>query len=234
MNPVELYEQLPAQEQQWLDEVNFLAMELREHLLPEQFMLALEALTQRLQHLHPQIPCPSGCHSCCQSYALPEVTAPEWQWLQQALSQLSAETQAHLKTQIQQVAAEALDHTGHLKGQRQQHASTACPLLLEGRCSVYWARPFDCRITGYAFSSAGERPLPGVPASQPLPYSCRPEQERMLQELHKQERPLHYMFLPQREKLWQTLQKTAPGAQTADQRPRLLLSLLQQWATAGV
>lgn len=226
MNLVELYEQQPPERQRLLDEVNFLAAHLRDDLILEQFYLALSALTSRLQQLQPEIACPSGCSRCCESHALPEILPSEWRLIETALNRLPEATQARIKSAVQ-TAAPLLNHEGKLKSPRRTHSRFSCPLLIDGRCSVYAFRPFDCRITGYAFSVSGERPLPQfVPPGRPIPYTCAPEQQRMISEIDAQTRPLEYVFMPQREPLWEALKQIEPS----DDPAALLLKHLQAWA----
>lgn len=227
LNLPALYAALPPERQRLLDEVNFLAGNLREDLVLEQVYLALAALSHRLQQLHPEIGCPGGCSRCCESYALPETLPMEWELIAEALNQLAPEDQGRIREAVA-AATGLLDENGELRGQRRDHAAARCPLLLDGRCSVYAVRPFDCRVTGYAFSTSGERPLPGAPPGQPLPYSCQSEQLRMLNELGTGRKPLEYMFMPQREALLQALRRIEPS----DGPPRLLLQRLADWAAS--
>lgn len=173
LSPVELYEKLPLAQQKCLDEINFLASELREHLLPEQFILAVNAMTQRLQKMHPSIPCQSGCFRCCKNGLTPTLTPIEWEWVREALSELSEEIKAQIKHQLNATS------TG---------ASNSCPLLIAGRCSIYSSRPLDCRLHGYSFREQS-------------PFTCQEEQLRMTQELKQQINPLGYMFMPQKDRL---------------------------------
>ena len=229
MDLTALYEQLPPEKQQLLDEINFLAGNLNEHLILEQFYLALAAMSERIQKLHPAIPCPSGCSRCCESYALPEVLPAEWELIAAGLQQLQPALQQRIAAAVR-ASTEVLEN-GRLRGRRQDYPGFRCPLLIDGHCAVYAVRPFDCRITGYGFSTAGERPLPSPmhrPPGQPLPYSCGSEQLRMLTELESGESPLEYMFLPQREHLWQALQQIEPSGRG----PELLLQHLLDWANA--
>ena len=189
---------------------------MRDHLLPEQFLLAIEAMTMRLQQLHPDIPCKTGCFRCCQQDARPNISPAEWDLIQRALLDLT-------HAQLLIIANETQE-----QGKSLPENSTACPLLIEGRCSVYAMRPLACRLTGYSFSQAGERPLPQrqqVPRGTPIPFSCHSEQERMLGDLQRQEKPLQYMFLPQIEKLQAVL--CALDA-NPEHSPQLLLSYLQK------
>lgn len=223
MNPVELYEQASPQQQRRIDEVNFLAQHLNADLMLEQFYLALEALNQRLQQLLPETQCTSGCSDCCRHYALPEVLPSEWQLIEQALSQLSPEQvtqiQANVETQLQ-----LLDADLNLKAPRHQHPDVSCPLLLDGQCSIYALRPFDCRVTGYSFSQSRERPLPML-GLKLAPYSCQSEQKRVLQDLQQGHHPLEYMFVPNREQLWQSFK----AIELSTAQPRRLLSWLTEY-----
>lgn len=173
LNPVELYEQLPLEQQKCLDEINFLASELRDHLLPEQFMLAVNAINQRLQKMHPSIPCQSGCSRCCENHLNPMLTTTEWQWIEAALRTLSADVQAQIQEQLKK------KHNG---------TSSRCPLLIAGQCSVYSVRPLDCRLQGYSLAKT-------------QPFTCQEEQLRMSHELKHHKNPLGYMFMPQRDRL---------------------------------
>jgi len=173
LNPVALYEQLPLDQQKCLDEINFLASELRDHLLPEQFMLAINAINQRLQEMHPQIPCPGGCSRCCENFFDTVSTTTERQWVKSALNALSTEVHTQIQEQLQK------KHRG---------MSSRCPLLIEGQCSVYSVRPLDCRLQGYSLNKA-------------QPFTCQEEQLRMSHELEQQKNPLGYMFMPQRDRL---------------------------------
>lgn len=220
MNPVELYEQLPPERQQLLDQVNFLAQHLSADLMLEQFYLALDALNHRLQQLLPQTQCQTGCSHCCQHYALPEILPMEWQLIQQALVRLSPQQQTQIQENVDALQ-DLLDADLNLKAPRHQYPDVTCPLLLEGQCSVYAFRPFDCRVTGYSFSQSRERPLPML-GLKLAPYSCQSEQQRVLQDLQQGRHPLEYMFVPNREQLWQSF-KTI---ELSTERPRRLLSWL--------
>jgi Fe-S-cluster containining protein len=195
-SPVELYEQLPFAQQRCLDEINFLASELRDHLLPEQFMLTVNAINQRLQTMHPQIPCQSGCSRCCQNHLEPTLTHTEWEWVQEALAGLSEAVQRQIKAQV------------HAKSKGE---SRACPLLIEGRCSIYSVRPLDCRLQGYSLSNSS-------------PFTCQEERLRMSHELEQQTNPLGYMFMPQRDRL-----KMVFSSVTSQKEPlQTLFSLLKR------
>lgn len=223
MNPINaLYDQMSPERQKLLNESNYLAANMGNDLLLEQFYLALDAMISRLQQLHPTIACPSGCSRCCETYALPDVLPAEWALIEAELEQLAPEVQARITVAIQNSAG-VLDAEGKLKSQREHHRNFTCPLLVEGRCAVYAVRPFDCRITGYGFSTSGERPLPvPVAKGKPIPYTCGNEQMRIMRELSRGLHSLEYMFMPQRERLWEVLQQIEPSGRG----PELLLKLL--------
>ncbi len=223
MNPVELYEQLPPERQKLLDEVNFLAQHLNADLMLEQFYLALEALNHRLQTLLPETQCATGCSQCCQHYALPEVLPIEWALIQQALATLSSQQMQQIQANVTS-ARDLLDDDLNLKAPRHRHADVSCPLLIDGKCSVYAYRPFDCRVTGYSFSQSRERPLPML-GLKLAPYSCQSEQVRVLQNLEQGQHALEYMFVPNREQLWQSFK----AIELSGENPRRLVSLLTKY-----
>lgn len=195
LTPAEQYDRLPSATQRLLDEINFLAAELREHLLLEQFYLALNALNARLQQLHPEIACVQGCSTCCQTQGSQWLLLPmEWELMQQALQVLPQAQQTRVQAQLQQLTDRA--------------NGGACPLLLDGCCAVYAFRPLDCRLKGYSFSQ--ERLLL-MQTALPQAFSCSAEQQRMLNDLQRPERALYYMFFPQREALQRVLQRIEPS-----------------------
>lgn len=206
--PLEQYQRLAPEVQRIFDEINFLAAELRDHLLLEQFYLTVAALTARLQQLHPQIPCPQGCHDCCQTQGSRWQLLPlEWDLLAKALQALAPAQLAVIQAQL-------------------QTASSACPLLVDGQCSVYAFRPLDCRLKGYSFEQEQTLPM-----ARPVlrPYTCVPEQQRMQAALAQPEQQLYYMFFPQRHTLREVLSRIEP---TAAGRPRSLNSLLADYFAA--
>ncbi len=170
-----LYAQLSPESQRCLDEINFLATELRTHLLPEQFIMAVNAITQRLQQVNPTIACPTGCARCCEAQEGPHVTPLEAEWVKGAIQALEPEHKARVQEQIQQQI---------------QQDTPGCALLVDGQCSVYAMRPLDCRLKGYSFDGD-------------TPYTCHTEQQRMEVELRQQHNPLGYVFMPQRAALKQ-------------------------------
>ncbi|MBF2053212.1 MAG: YkgJ family cysteine cluster protein [Candidatus Sericytochromatia bacterium] len=208
LTPAEQYDRLPPETQRLLDEINFLAAELRDHLLLEQFYLALNALNARLQQLHPEIACVQGCSTCCQTQGNQWQLLPmEWSLIQRALQALPQAQQLRVQSQLQQLADPA--------------SGSSCPLLLDGRCAVYAFRPLDCRLKGYSFSQ--ERLLPMQPAL-PQAFSCLAEQQRILHDLKRPGRALFYMFFPQREALQQVLQRIEPS----DDQSQTLAHWLEQ------
>lgn len=225
----QLFAQLSPEAQQIVSECNYLASHLNADLVLEQFYFALDALTARLQQLLPDIACPTGCSRCCESFALPEILPAEWELIRAELESLPPAVQDLIRSAIA-ASTQLLDDQGQLKLPRKSQRETRCPLLVDGRCAIYAVRPFDCRITGYAFSQEGERPVPVLlPKSQAVPYSCTSEQLRMLRELSQGLHMLEYMFVPRRERLWEVLQEIEPSGGS----PARLLKYLRDWSAAG-
>ncbi len=107
----------------------------RDDLLIEQFYLIIDRVCFLLQKLHPNIMCYTGCNLCCKENGNPELNDSEWRLLKSALENLSFET---IEVIREKVTTQPL----------QTHE---CPLLVEGKCTVYAFRPFKCRTNGYFF-----------------------------------------------------------------------------------
>lgn len=157
--------ELTEAERKLIEEIQLLAQETQAMQVLEMLYHNFDLLTQRVQALLPEIPCDTGCFRCC------EAGEPQ-------LYPVEAEL-------LEDMYPEALQlEEGRPEG--------PCPLLKEGRCSVYAARPLHCRAMGYAFHKP-ERALPILP---PQPWSCSSEQQRIQQQLQHSDNPVRYMYLP--------------------------------------
>jgi Fe-S-cluster containining protein len=117
----------------------------------------IDAVVADLQVANPPFACRAGCNACC--YTPPMVTSLEWQALH---TYLLAQP---LQIQLQVVAAgEAMRPLANvLRAKRQAVTQPGavppmplpmqCPMLIDGKCSVYKARPLICRGHGYFVSS---------------------------------------------------------------------------------
>lgn len=89
-------------------------------------------------------PCQRGCDHCCRHLAHPpELTAVEWERVDEAIAQLSSSERVVVEQRInallQQISEDALD------------SFVVCPYLneQEGICRIYDARPIACRTYGF-------------------------------------------------------------------------------------
>ncbi|PIQ24093.1 hypothetical protein COW36_03690 [bacterium (Candidatus Blackallbacteria) CG17_big_fil_post_rev_8_21_14_2_50_48_46] len=206
------YSELSPAQKAWVAEINFLAEELKDNLILEQFLLGVDLLTERLQALIPQIGCAQGCSRCCESFALPEVTSVEWELVQAALAELPETQKKRIETALESISPQLFDSAGWPRHPRQAYAAFKCPLLLDGKCAIYAWRPFACRAQGYFFSHRlpGERPLPQAMQAllmrkKPLPLSCHEEQKRIQTALMDPHQSLFYAFFPLADRLMQIL-----------------------------
>ena len=104
-----------------------------------QLHVDIDTRVQAIRGNHPDWLCGKGCDSCCRRLsAVPQLTAAEWDWLQQGLAELP---QQRLQEIGQAMAA--------LAGQ--QLRPIVCPLLerSSGICPVYAWRPVACRTYGF-------------------------------------------------------------------------------------
>lgn len=232
-----LYEALSPEEKAWLDDVHFLAEEIKEHLLLEQCLLAVDILTDRLQKLNPQIGCAQGCSRCCESFALPEVTWAEWNLIQSSLADLPAEILAVIQKQLATIPEANFDAQGWPRHPRNAYAHLRCPLLVDGRCSIYAYRPLSCRAMGYFFSKRlpGEKPLPlsgflqqMMTRKQPLPLTCSEEAQRIQAEMAQGKNLLLYVFAPLADRFFEIFEKLEPTG-----HKQLLLTRLKGYFKAA-
>lgn len=231
-----LYESLSPEQKSWLDDVHFLAEEIKDQLLLEQCLLAVDILTDRLQKLNPSIGCTQGCSRCCESYALPEVTWAEWELLQEALADLPEALRDRVQTQVAAISEADFDAQGWPRHPRNAYAQLGCPLLVDGRCSVYAYRPLSCRAMGYFFTKRlpGEKPLPlsgflqqMMMRKKPLPLTCNEEILRIQGEVQRGENLLLYAFIPLADRFFEIFEKLAP-----DGHKQLLLTRLMDYFKA--
>jgi len=95
----------------------------------------LEKIDRRLQQM-PACACPAGCDLCCRlSFTLFPVEA------------------FHLRGAFLRLPGAAAER---VRRQAADPHAPGCPLLLDGRCAVYEARPVLCRTHGVPFFRRGE------------------------------------------------------------------------------
>lgn len=99
----------------------------------------IEARVQTMRAARPDWLCGKGCDSCCRRLAeVPQLTAAEWELLQQGLEALRPEPLADIRQKVVALAD-------------QQSRPVVCPLLDQatGACPVYAQRPVACRTYGF-------------------------------------------------------------------------------------
>lgn len=99
----------------------------------------IDARVETIRANRPDWLCGKGCDGCCRRLAdVPQLTAAEWDWLQEGLAALPLQ---RLREIGRDMAA--------LSGQRSR--PVVCPLLdaATGACPVYARRPVACRTYGF-------------------------------------------------------------------------------------
>lgn len=99
----------------------------------------IEARVQAIRTDHPEWLCAKGCAGCCRRLAaVPQLTAAEWDLLQQGLAALAPQRLGEVRRNI-----EALSGA--------QSSPVTCPLLdrTTNACLVYAQRPVACRTYGF-------------------------------------------------------------------------------------
>jgi uncharacterized protein len=104
-----------------------------------QLLVDIDARVQSIRENRPDWLCGKGCDGCCRRLAdVPQLTAEEWNVLQQGLAVLPSE-------RLGEISREMSVLTDH------ESRPVICPLLdrATGACSVYIQRPVACRTYGF-------------------------------------------------------------------------------------
>lgn len=118
----------------------------------------IDFFTALVDQAYPEIPCPTGCSMCCVSSGLPRTSSLEWRLIYAYLLRLPEETWQRIKAQNEAFHSEQIGLFLQEQIRIQQPESKlpmptfgckACPLLLDGKCSIYPVRPAICRGYGY-------------------------------------------------------------------------------------
>lgn len=118
----------------------------------------IDFFTTLVDQAYPEIPCPTGCSMCCVDSGLPRTSSLEWRLIYSYLLRLPEETWQRIKAQNEAFHGEQIDlflqeqtriHQPESKLPLPEFGCKACPLLLDGKCSIYAVRPAICRGYGY-------------------------------------------------------------------------------------
>lgn len=100
----------------------------------------IESRCRSLAEQHADWPCRKGCADCCRRLAaLPSLTGPEWELLQQGLAGLPRPVQMEIRQRLQLLTSSNFG------------PPFTCPFLDDaaGACLVYTHRPLACRMYGF-------------------------------------------------------------------------------------
>lgn len=125
----------------------------------------LDYLCFAVDRAYPEIPCGKGCSHCCHNQVF-RVTHAEWEVVRQGLLEKpAAEREAFLARAREMYGPHRADleamaerWTAGEKAPSELHerAPKSCPLLQDGRCSIYEHRPAICRGYGYFSATIGD------------------------------------------------------------------------------
>lgn len=124
----------------------------------------LDYLCFAVERAYPEIPCTRGCSHCCHNQVF-RVSRVEWEAVREGLNALPPERRAAALSRAEamygphRAALEGLaDHWTRKEpapAELHQSAPKSCPMLEDGRCSVYANRPGICRGYGYFSATVG-------------------------------------------------------------------------------
>lgn len=126
---------------------------------PDDLYYLIDFLVYLVDQAYPFIPCPSGCSMCCVDSGLPRTSALEWEHIHRYLSEVMP--RATLQRVIERNESMHRPQLAHFLAEQARiedpdsdlplpaFGCKECPFLLDGRCSVYAARPAICRGFGY-------------------------------------------------------------------------------------
>jgi Fe-S-cluster containining protein len=123
------------------------------------FYAEVDSRTRLLEQAMPEVLCVEGCHACCFGNIF-VVTALDFAYVcRYARRHLSSETLAHVVATAESQAAECGTELAYqleaVAGPVEHFVGQPCPLLMEGRCLVYQARPTPCRLFGRTRFASG-------------------------------------------------------------------------------
>lgn len=145
----------------------------------------IDFFTTLVDQAYPEIPCLTGCSLCCVDNGLPRTSSLEWRLIYAYLLRLPEETWLRIKAQNEAFHGEQIDL--FLQEQARIHhpernlplpdlGCKACPLLLDGKCSIYPVRPAICRGYGYFTWRQG-------PNQESQVFACRMAADALLDAL---------------------------------------------------
>ncbi len=129
---------------------------------------AARALHRAFEVMAPKEPvaCRTGCNYCC--HQVVSARAAEIFLLARAIRALPAPAAARLTARVGEAAAA----TSGMKVAERHRRNLACPLLEDGRCSLYADRPLACRAFASTDVEACRRAFAHEPVQIPVPRSA--------------------------------------------------------------
>jgi uncharacterized protein len=111
-----------------------------------QFLAAVDRMAERIRNQYgTHLLCRSGCHDCCRQHF--------------SLSPVESDAMADA---VRALPPDTWQRVHEHAGRAVSLPSSPCPLLIEGKCCVYLARPVICRTQGLPLLLQAEDGVPEV------------------------------------------------------------------------
>jgi len=127
----------------------------------EDMYIKINEAIKKIQNDNSQIECINGCNRCCKFYGSPQIYKIEWDNIKKYIEN------NFTKQDIKRVKAKLSELKNYYRNLLIKNEKIflddyqliketidfiECPLLFNGKCSIYSSRPLICRLFGYTYT----------------------------------------------------------------------------------
>ncbi|GIW21582.1 MAG: hypothetical protein KatS3mg068_0589 [Candidatus Sericytochromatia bacterium] len=128
----------------------------------EEIYLNINKAINQIQNNNTNIECISGCNRCCKFYGSPQIYKMEWENIKKYIKNNFTEDDIKiLKLKLKELKKYFRDllvknenvYLDDYQLVKEVIDFIECPLLFNGKCSIYEVRPLICRLFGYTYTN---------------------------------------------------------------------------------